>query len=146
MGDGGGLRTDFLRKTTDRAKSMFSNKSSRNSMQTAPHWKMPTPPADATFQGAAAGYPVTPERRLPHESDSESIKVYSPPSAAVQQPYPAHIAPLRGMATQRHPYVNNNNMGSPFQTPPSHNASTDKKQNERYAAQRERGQCLLRRL
>jgi hypothetical protein len=69
---------------------------------------------------------VTPDRRYAHDADTESIKVYSPPSA-VQQPYPAHIAPLRGMATQRQPYIppTSNDMGSPFQTPPSHNTSAN---------------------
>jgi hypothetical protein len=129
MADGGGLRTDFLRKTTDRARSMFSAKSTRNSEQYANNWKMPTPPVQNNTPAAPIGMPVTPERRLPHDSDTESIKIYSPPSAFVQQPYPAHIAPLRGMATQRTPFTNpntTNNMGSPFQTPPSaNNASTN---------------------
>jgi hypothetical protein len=115
-----GMRTDFLRKTTNRAKSMFSAKSNRNSEQYVNNWKMPTPPLFNNIPVATAGVPVTPERRLAHESDTESIKIYSPPSA-VQQPYPAHIAPLRGMTTQRTPFTNpnTNNMGSPFQTPPN---------------------------
>ena len=124
MADGGGLRTDFLRKTTGRAKSMFSAKSGHSSEQYANNWKMPTPPVQNNIPVVPAGVPVTPDRRQAHDSDSESIKIYSPPSAAVQQPYPAHIMPLRGMATQRTPFTNpnsNNNMGSPFQTPPNTN-------------------------
>ena len=121
MSNDGGLRTDFLRKTTDRAKSMFSTRDNRSSEQYANNWKMPTPPVINNVP-VATGVPVTPERRQPYESDQESIKIYSPPSA-VQQPYPAHIAPLRGMTTQRTPFTNpnTNNMGSPFQTPPSNN-------------------------
>ncbi|KAJ9605096.1 hypothetical protein H2200_010486 [Cladophialophora chaetospira] len=115
MAGGGGVRTDFLRKTTDRAKSMFSTKSNRSSEQYANNWKMPTPPVPNNV-------PVTPDRRLPHDSETESIKIYSPPS--VPQPNPAHIAPLRGMTAQRHPFTNNT-MGSPFQTPPTTNTSTN---------------------
>ncbi|KAI1613959.1 hypothetical protein EDD37DRAFT_651756 [Exophiala viscosa] len=111
--DSGGLRTDFLRKTTDRAKSMFST----NSQITSPaesHWKMPTPPVPNNIP--AAHLPVTPERRLAHELSSESIRVYSPPSGTgVVMPVPSHIAPLRGMAAQRFQATN---MGSPFQSPP----------------------------
>ncbi|KIW98895.1 uncharacterized protein Z519_00558 [Cladophialophora bantiana CBS 173.52] len=120
-----GLRTDFLRKTTDRAKSMFSTKSNRNSQQAAPsHWKMPTPPVPNNIPTVPAGLPVTPDRRLAHESSTESIKVYTPPSGTVQHhPNPAAIAPLRGMAAQRLPLANKNNMGSPFQSPPNNNAN-----------------------
>jgi hypothetical protein len=63
---------------------------------------------------------VTPERRLPQESDTESIKIYSPPGGAARPPVPPNIAPLRGMAGQRYP-AGNQNMGSPFQTPPNNN-------------------------
>ncbi|OAG42216.1 hypothetical protein AYO21_03670 [Fonsecaea monophora] len=116
----GGLRTDFLRKTTDRAKSMFSTRSNRNSQQPATsHWKMPTPPFPNNIPVAPAGLPVTPERRLAHEPSMESIKVYSPPAGAIQHPNLAAIAPLRGMAAQRFPLTNKNNMGSPFQSPPN---------------------------
>ncbi|ETI29112.1 hypothetical protein G647_01565 [Cladophialophora carrionii CBS 160.54] len=127
MAGGGGLRTDFLRKTTDRAKSMFSTQGNRNSEQYVNNWKMPTPPVPNNVPVAPVGVPVTPERRLPLDSDTESIKVYSPPSATMRPPNAAHIAPLRGMATQRLPFQNNsnNNMGSPFQTPPNNNTSTN---------------------
>ncbi|KIW72257.1 hypothetical protein, variant [Phialophora macrospora] len=108
MAGGGGLRTDFLRKTTERAKSMFSTQSNRNSVQYVNNWKMPTPPVPNNVPVAPSGAPVTPERRLPLESDTESIKVYSPPSGTVRPPNAAHIAPLRGMATQRLPFQNNN--------------------------------------
>ncbi|KAK4947802.1 hypothetical protein LTR10_013310 [Elasticomyces elasticus] len=111
--DSGGLRTDFLRKTTDRAKSMFSTKSQITSPAES-HWKMPTPPVPNNIP--AAHQPVTPERRLAHELSSESIRVYSPPSGTgVVMPVPSHIAPLRGMAAQRYQA---NHMGSPFQSPP----------------------------
>ncbi|KIW30286.1 uncharacterized protein PV07_06042 [Cladophialophora immunda] len=120
----GGLRTDFLRKTTDRAKSMFSTKSSRNSQQPVPnHWKMPTPPVPNNIPVAPAGLPVTPDRRLAHEPSMESIKVYTPPAGSVQHPNPAAIAPLRGMAAQRFPPTIKNNMGSPFQSPPNNSGN-----------------------
>ncbi|OAP62222.1 hypothetical protein AYL99_04425 [Fonsecaea erecta] len=120
----GGLRTDFLRKTTGRAKSMFSTKSNRNSQQSAPsHWKMPTPPVPNNIPVVPAGLPVTPERRLAHEPSMESIKVYTPPTGPVPHPNPAAIAPLRGMAAQRFPLTNKNNMGSPFQSPPNNTSN-----------------------
>ncbi|KIX96121.1 uncharacterized protein Z520_08376 [Fonsecaea multimorphosa CBS 102226] len=122
--DASGGRTDFLRKTTDRAKSMFSAKSNRNSQQSAPsHWKMPTPPVPNNIPVVPAGIPVTPERRLAHEPSMESIKVYTPPAGSVQHPNPAAIAPLRGMAAQRFPLTTKNNMGSPFQSPPNNGSN-----------------------
>jgi hypothetical protein len=116
----GGIRTDFLRKTTDRAKSMFSTKSPPSPKFATSHWKMPTPPVPNNIPPGLSGIPVTPERRLPQDSDTESIRVYSPPNGAAQPSVPPNIAPLRGMAAQRYP-AGNNNMGSPFQTPPNTN-------------------------
>lgn len=105
---------------------MFSMKSQNSPDLATNHWKMPTPPVPNNIPTANPVFPVTPERRLAHESSSESIRVYSPPSGngAVQPINPAHIAPLRGMATQR--YQPPNHMGSPFQSPPNNNATTDK--------------------
>ncbi|EXJ81468.1 hypothetical protein A1O3_07760 [Capronia epimyces CBS 606.96] len=119
LGSGGGMRTDFLRRTTGRAKSMFSTRSQISPRYTENHWKMPTPPVPNNVPTVPAGLPVTPERRLGHESSLESIRVYSPPTGTVQPPVPAAIAPLRGMAAQRYPPMNN--MGSPFKTPPNNN-------------------------
>ncbi|EXJ95976.1 hypothetical protein A1O1_01101 [Capronia coronata CBS 617.96] len=123
MGSGGGMRTDFLRRTTGRAKSMFSTRSQISPRYTESHWKMPTPPVQNNIPAVPAGVPVTPERRLAHDSSAESIRVYSPPSGTVQPPVPAAIAPLRGMASQRYPSANN--MGSPSKTPPYTNAMAE---------------------
>ncbi|KAK7903595.1 hypothetical protein LTR67_001615 [Exophiala xenobiotica] len=126
----GGLRTDFLRRTTGRAKSIFSTKSQIPSGSTsASHWKMPTPPVPNNIPASTTGaaQPVTPERRLAHELSSENIRVFSPPSGTgvMMQPVPAHIAPLRGMSAQRYNHNGNatnpggaDSMGSPFQSPP----------------------------
>lgn len=124
MGAGGGMRTDFLRRTTGRAKSMFSTRSQISPKHIESHWKMPTPPVPNNIPAVPVGGLVTPERRLAHEPSLESIRVYSPSNnGTVQPPVPAAIAPLRGMAAQRYPPTNN--MGSPFKTPPNNNyAST----------------------
>lgn len=116
----GGLRTDFLRRTAGRAKSMFST--TQPSPGLAPkNWKMPTPPVQNNIPAASGGLPVTPERRFPNQSQTENTRRYSPPNGAVQNPNPAAIAPLRGMAAPR--FQKTNNMGSPFQTPPNNNVS-----------------------
>jgi hypothetical protein len=96
---------------------MFSTKSQQTSPKLAPsHWKMPTPPVPNNVPATTPGLPVTPERRLAHELGSESITVYSPSDGPIQPVTAAHIAPLRGMASQRYaPQVNN--MGSPFKSP-----------------------------
>ncbi|KIW42365.1 uncharacterized protein PV06_05924 [Exophiala oligosperma] len=117
----GGLRTDFLRRTTGRAKSIFSTKSQVLSGNSTSHWKMPTPPVPNNVPNATCvPAPVTPDRTLRHELSSESIHVFSPQgNEGVPQPIPAHIAPLRGMSAQRYnPNASNTSMGSPFQSPP----------------------------
>ncbi|KAL2405920.1 hypothetical protein ABEF95_001244 [Exophiala dermatitidis] len=134
LGSAGGMRTDFLRRTTGRAKSMFSTKSQQISPKyTESHWKMPTPPVPNNVPAAPVGVPVTPERSLAHEASSESIRVYSPPNnnGTVQPPVPAAIAPLRGMAAQRFPFTKTTNMGSPFKSPPNSGDAA------RYAADRD---------
>ncbi len=145
----GGLRTDFLRRTTGRAKSIFSTRSQvpggGGPSTSASHWKMPTPPVPnnipTTGTTPGAAQPVTPERRLAHELSSESIRVFSPPSGTgvMVQPVPAHIAPLRGMSAQRYNYNARNpgaadSMGSPFQSPPKGTSfSTDNAHSDAYA-------------
>ncbi|KIW12418.1 hypothetical protein PV08_09695 [Exophiala spinifera] len=114
----GGLRTDFLRRTTGRAKSIFSTKSQVLSGNSTSHWKMPTPPVPNNIPNTTrAPAPVTPDRSLTH--DSESIHLFSPQGTkVVPQPVPAHIAPLRGMSAQRYnPNSSDTGMGSPFQSP-----------------------------
>jgi len=111
----GGARTDFLRRTTTRARSMFSARSSPR--LGAGHWKMPTPPEPNNVPANPAGLPITPERRVAHEPSTESIQVYSPPSAL--RPPSAAVAPLRAMAAQRNHGATS--MGSPFKTPPNNN-------------------------
>ncbi|KAL6250414.1 hypothetical protein RBB50_002716 [Rhinocladiella similis] len=117
----GGLRTDFLRRTTGRAKSIFSPKSQVVSANSTSHWKMPTPPVPNNIPNiTGAPAPVTPDRTLKHELSSESTHLFSPQGSkgAVPQPVPAHIAPLRGMSAQRYnPNMSNTSMGSPFQSP-----------------------------
>ncbi|KEF63089.1 uncharacterized protein A1O9_01065 [Exophiala aquamarina CBS 119918] len=127
----GGLRTDFLRRTTGRARSMFSAKSGQSPIVgTRDNWKMPTPPVVNNIPLVPSGIPVTPDRRVPRESGTETINVYTPPSGPNVQPgmptYPPNIAPLRGMNAQRYMDQgsnsnthNSNAMGSPFETPPN---------------------------
>jgi hypothetical protein len=135
----GGLRTDFLRRTTGRARSMFSNRSGQSpTIGTREDWKMPTPPVVNNIPPAPRGLPVTPDRRVPRDSATESIKVYTPPSGPNVQPgmpaYPPNIAPLRGMNAQRYMDQgsssnthNNNAMGSPFETPPNTKSAANHK-------------------
>jgi len=91
---------------------------------------MPTPPVVNNIPPVPSGVPVTPDRRIPRESGTETINVYSPPSGPDSRPampaYPPNIAPLRGMNAQRYMghgsssnTQNNNTMGSPFETPPN---------------------------
>lgn len=107
-------RSDFLGRTTTRAKSFFSNKSPR--LISNDSWKMPTPPVPNNVPREMAGglMPVTPERQvreeMPRQSSTESITVYSPPSTS-------QVAPVRGMASQR----TESGIGSPFKTPPNRN-------------------------
>ncbi|KIV94233.1 hypothetical protein PV10_02020 [Exophiala mesophila] len=123
-------RTEFLRRTGQRAISIFSSRDSQLPTQNDPtqdNWKMPTPPTQNNIHNTAptsSAYPVTPERRLPRESTAETIKIYSPPTVPA---VPPNIAPLRGMNASR--FANDRDnfnerseqgqpMGSPFQTPP----------------------------
>lgn len=105
-------RSDFLGRTTTRAKSFFSNKSPR--LASNDSWKMPTPPVPNNVPREMAGglVPVTPERQvredLRRQSSTESITVYSPPSTS-------QVAPVRGMVSQR----TDSAIGSPFKTPPN---------------------------
>jgi hypothetical protein len=124
-------RSDFLGRTTTRAKSFFSNKSPR--LASNDSWKMPTPPVPNNVPREMAGgvIPVTPERQVRDEisrqSSTASITVYSPPMTN-------QVAPVRGMASQRIDSA----IGSPFKTPPNrndtyHDAATDTPQHTRYA-------------
>ncbi|KAK5045389.1 hypothetical protein LTR84_009253 [Exophiala bonariae] len=139
----GGLRTDFLRRTTGHARSMFSMASGQSpTTGTRENWKMPTPPVVNNIPPTTRGIPVpvTPDRRVPRSPDTESIKIYTPPSGPNIQPampaYPPNIAPLRGMNAQR--YMDhggssskgpnqNNIMGSPFETPPHTKSAANNK-------------------
>lgn len=110
-------RSDFLGRTTTRAKSFFSNKSPR--LASNDSWKMPTPPVPNNVPREMAGglVPVTPERQVRDEmsrqSSTASITVYSPPTTS-------QVAPVRGMASQRIDSA----IGSPFKTPPNRNDNT----------------------
>ena len=105
-------RSDFLGRTTTRAKSFFSTKSPR--LASNDSWKMPTPPVPNNIPHEMVGglIPVTPEmqirKEMPRQPSTESITVYSPPSSN-------QVAPVRGMASQRADSA----IGSPFKTPPN---------------------------
>lgn len=143
----GGLRTDFLRRTTGRARSMFSSASGQSpTVGTRENWKMPTPPVVNNIPPTTQGIPVTPDRRVPRGSDTESIRLYTPPSVPNAQPgmpaYPANIAPLRGMNAQRYmdqgsssKAPNHNAMGSPFETPPNTKSAANHKYSSFRASQ-----------
>jgi hypothetical protein len=124
-------RSDFLGRTTTRAKSFFSSKSPR--LASNDSWKMPTPPVPNNVPREMAGglVPVTPERQvredMSRQSSTASITVYSPPSTS-------QVAPVRGMASQRI----DSEIGSPFKTPPNrtdtyHDAATATPQHTPYA-------------
>ncbi|KAK5215174.1 hypothetical protein LTR96_011718 [Exophiala xenobiotica] len=122
-----GLRTDFLRRTPLRARSILSAESHVPAEASTSQWKMPTPPVSnnnpATTTGAAP--PLTPESRLAHELTSDNLRVFSLPrgTGVMVQPLPAHIAPLKGLVAQWYNYNNAtdrgaaDSMGSPFQLP-----------------------------
>lgn len=146
----GSLRTDFLRRTTGRARSMFSNRSGQSpTIGTREDWKMPTPPVVNNIPPVPRGVPVTPDRRVPRDSATESIKVYTPPSGPNIQPgmpaYPPNIAPLRGMNAQRYMDQgrssnthNSNAMGSPFETPPYTKSAANRKHSQSHHNANER--------
>jgi hypothetical protein len=124
-------RTDFLGRTTSRAKSLFSTKSPR--LASLDSWKNPTPPVPNNIPQQMSGglVPMTPERQgredMQRQPSTESITVYTPPAAT-------QVAPVRGMASQRADSA----IGSPFKTPPNrndcyHDAATTTPQQPRYA-------------
>ena len=143
-------RTDFLRRTTSRAKSLFRGRDSSplgtNHPFTTPvttvgtdwNWKMPTPPENNHIPAVPGSriVPTTPERHqgaaghLHHEPSTESIKVYSPANAAPLQT----ITPSTTGSTSRtnHPSSTRQppqppRIGSPFKTPPGPTTTTPKK-------------------
>ena len=106
------------------------------------NWKMPTPPVVNNIPPMPQGIPVTPDRRVPRSPDTESIKIYTPPSGPNVQPampaYPPNIAPLRGMNAQRYMDQGGSGsgskapnhstaMGSPFETPPQTKSAANHK-------------------
>lgn len=107
-------RSDFLGRTTTRAKSFFSTKSPR--VVSGDSWKAPTPPVPHNIPQQMSGglVPVTPDRQpreeMSRQPSTESITVYSPPTTS-------QVAPVRGMASQRADSA----IGSPFKTPPNRN-------------------------
>ena len=131
-------RTDFLRRSATRAKSLFTSRENsplppaHTYPATGGNWKMPTPPDDETYISHVSGNrmpPVTPERQkhydLHNQPSTESIRVYSPAPGAPPQsaitPSSTGTTLHPSSSTTTTPYSRPNVplFGSPFKSPPS---------------------------
>jgi hypothetical protein len=122
-----GARTDFLHRTTSRARSFFSPRSDPDQdgygYPSQENWKMPTPPAPNNIPMEPVGklVPVTPQRQtrgdrhVTKEPSTESIRVYSPAALSRAE---VPIIPVRGMKPQNKELMRTA-IGSPFKTPPT---------------------------
>lgn len=134
-------RTDFLRRTTSRARSLFSGReaasrpgTSYDFNSTGGNWKMPTPPAHNNIPPMPDGPidPVTPQRQkksTPRVPSTESIKVYTPspgPQAADTISPPSTGSGLHQRGGAPAPALSSpGGIGSPFKTPPAAMAPPD---------------------
>ena len=130
-------RTDFLRRSATRAKTLFTGRENsplppaHTYPATGGNWKMPTPPDDDnTYIPPGSGNrmpPVTPERQknsdLHYQPSTESIRVYSPAPGGLPQSAvtPSSTGTTLHPSTTTSPYSRANvpQIGSPFKTPPS---------------------------
>ena len=113
-------RTDFLRRTTSKARSLFSGRSRSSFLQSEGNWKMPTPPESNNIPAVPGGrtYPTTPprpDREAYRSSGTESITIYSPPHGQLSK----DITPISTAVSEPRAAPPLPTIGSPFKTPPS---------------------------